>query len=76
MSLNETLTNDLKTAMKAGKKDELTIIRMLKTNLMNEKIKFGHDLNDDEAAAVVNREIKQNLKREPVKILLNNKKKK
>ena len=48
MSLNETLTNDLKTAMKAGKKDELTIIRMLKTNLMNEKIKFGHDLNDDE----------------------------
>lgn len=61
MSLNETLTNDLKTAMKAGKKDELTIIRMLKTNLMNEKIKFGHDLNDDEAATVVNREIKQHL---------------
>ncbi|WP_429970849.1 GatB/YqeY domain-containing protein [Fructilactobacillus sp. Tb1] len=61
MSLNETLTNDLKTAMKAGKKDELTIIRMLKSNLMNEKIKLGHELSDDEAAAVVNREIKQHL---------------
>lgn len=59
MALSDELNNDLKSAMKNHDKTRLTIVRILKSNLMNEKIKLGHDLSDAEAAAVVNREVKQ-----------------
>jgi uncharacterized protein YqeY len=50
---------DLKNAMKAHDKVKLTVVRMLKASLMNEKIKLGHDLSDEEEITVVSREAKQ-----------------
>ncbi|GEL14448.1 GatB/YqeY domain-containing protein [Pediococcus cellicola] len=59
MSLVQTITDDMKTAMKARDKKTLSVIRMLKAALMNEKVKVNHELNDEEAQAVIAREYKQ-----------------
>ncbi|MFL1695222.1 GatB/YqeY domain-containing protein [Weissella kandleri] len=59
MSLLETLTNDMKTAMKAKDKATLSVVRMLKAAVSNEQIKAGHDLTADEELAVLSRELKQ-----------------
>ncbi|UQS85447.1 GatB/YqeY domain-containing protein [Apilactobacillus apisilvae] len=59
MSISENINNDLKSAMKAHDKIALTVIRMVKTDLMNEKIKLGHDLSEDEELTVISREVKQ-----------------
>ena len=48
MSLNDTLMQDMKTAMKAKDKEALTTIRSLKAAVMNYKIKVGHDLTSDD----------------------------
>ena len=47
---------DMKTAMKNHDKTTLDTVRMIKSALMNEKIKLGHDLNGDEELTVLNRE--------------------
>jgi len=59
MSLTETLNGDLKAAMKARDKQSLSVLRMLKSALMNEKINAGHDLTADEEVSVISRELKQ-----------------
>jgi len=59
MSLLETLTADMKTAMKAKDKDTLSVIRMLKAAAMNEQISVGHDLTEEEELSVLSRELKQ-----------------
>ncbi|KRM67845.1 GatB/YqeY domain-containing protein [Apilactobacillus ozensis] len=59
MSIASSLMNDLKNAMKAHDKVKLTVVRMLKASLMNEKIKLGHDLSDEEEITVISREAKQ-----------------
>ncbi|MCL0311651.1 GatB/YqeY domain-containing protein [Apilactobacillus sp. TMW 2.2459] len=59
MSIANSLMTDLKNAMKAHDKVKLTVVRMLKASLMNEKIKLGHDLSDEEEITVVSREAKQ-----------------
>lgn len=59
MSLLETLNGDLKAAMKNHDKATLSVVRMLKTGVMNEQIKVGHDLTPDEELAVLSREVKQ-----------------
>ncbi|WP_461239564.1 GatB/YqeY domain-containing protein [Paucilactobacillus sp. N302-9] len=59
MSLLETLNNDMKTAMKAKDKETLSVVRMLKSAVMNEQINLGHDLTEDEEIAVLSRELKQ-----------------
>ncbi|KIS03478.1 GatB/YqeY domain-containing protein [Paucilactobacillus wasatchensis] len=59
MSLLETLNEDMKTAMKAKDKSTLSVVRMLKSAVMNEKINLGHDLTNDEEVAVLSRELKQ-----------------
>ncbi|AVK99940.1 GatB/YqeY domain-containing protein [Pediococcus inopinatus] len=59
MSLVDTITDDMKTAMKARDKETLSVIRMLKAALMNEKVKVNHELSDEEAQAVIGREYKQ-----------------
>ncbi|WP_412990238.1 GatB/YqeY domain-containing protein [Pediococcus siamensis] len=59
MSIVETVTADMKTAMKARDKQTLSVIRMLKAALMNEKVKVNHELTDEEAQAVIAREYKQ-----------------
>jgi len=59
MALLETLTEDMKTAMKAKDKETLSVVRMLKAAVSNEQIKLGHDLSADEEIAVLSREMKQ-----------------
>lgn len=59
MSLLETLNEDMKTAMKAKDKPTLSVVRMLKSAVMNEQINLGHDLTADEELAVLSRELKQ-----------------
>lgn len=59
MSLIDTLNADLKSAMKARDKAKLSVVRMLKTAVTNRQIKLGHDLNDQEALAVLTSELKQ-----------------
>lgn len=59
MSLLERLNNDLKSAMKNKDKDRLSVIRMVKASLQNEKLKDGKDLDEDAELTVLSREVKQ-----------------
>ncbi|MDF7668286.1 GatB/YqeY domain-containing protein [Lactobacillus sp. ESL0703] len=59
MSLSEQIMTDMKEAMKARDKVKLNTVRMIKSALMNEKIKAGHELSSDEELTVLNREKKQ-----------------
>lgn len=59
MGLVDRLTTDMKLAMKAKDKVRLSVIRMIKTSLQNESIKNGRQLSEDEALAVLTRELKQ-----------------
>ncbi|WEV50334.1 GatB/YqeY domain-containing protein [Lactobacillus sp. ESL0731] len=59
MSLSEQIMADMKEAMKARDKVRLNTVRMIKSALMNEKIKAGHELSSDEELTVLNREKKQ-----------------
>lgn len=59
MSLSDEIMADMKQAMKDRDKIKLNTVRMIKSALMNEKIKLGHDLNADEELIVLNREKKQ-----------------
>ena len=59
MSLSEQIMSDMKEAMKARDKVRLNTVRMIKSALMNEKIKAGHDLTAEEELAVLSREKKQ-----------------
>lgn len=59
MSLLDELNGDLKAAMKARDKQSLSVLRMLKSALVNEKINTGHDLTADEEVSVISRELKQ-----------------
>ncbi|MBM7618101.1 uncharacterized protein YqeY [Weissella uvarum] len=61
MSLTEQLNADMKVAMKAKDKETLNVLRMLKSDLANEQIKLGHDLDESEELAVVSREMKQHV---------------
>lgn len=59
MSLSDKIMDDMKQAMKDKDKIKLNTVRMIKSALMNEKIKLGHELNADEELTVLNREKKQ-----------------
>ena len=59
MSLLETLNADMKQAMKDKNKEALSVIRMVKSTVMNEKISLGHDLTPEEELTVLSREVKQ-----------------
>ena len=59
MALNDTLMEDMKSAMKAKDKETLTVIRSLKSALMNYKIKVGHDLTSDDELDVLATALKQ-----------------
>lgn len=59
MSLLKKLTADMIAAMKAGDKDTLKVVRMLKAAVQNEQIELGHDLSENEEIAVLSREYKQ-----------------
>ena len=59
LSLSEQIMSDMKEAMKARDKVKLNTVRMIKSALMNEKIKAGHDLTAEEELTVLSREKKQ-----------------
>ena len=59
MALNDTLMEDMKSAMKAKDKETLTVIRSLKSALMNYQIKVGHDLTSDDELDVLATALKQ-----------------
>ena len=48
MKISEKLTEDMKTAMKSGEKDKLTVIRMLRAELKNAQIAAGEELSDEQ----------------------------
>lgn len=59
MALTDTLMEDMKNAMKEKDKETLTVIRSLKSALMNYKIKVGHDLTSDDELDVLATALKQ-----------------
>ncbi len=54
----EIINNDMKEAMKSGDKFKLTVLRMLKSALQNEKISKNHDLDENEIIAVIKKQVK------------------
>jgi Yqey-like protein. len=59
VSLLERINDDLKQAMKTKDKERLSVIRMVKASLQNERIKLGRPLSEDEELTVLSREMKQ-----------------
>lgn len=50
---------DLKSALKAGEKERLATLRLLLTEIKNERIKSGEELDDKAFVAVLRRAVKQ-----------------
>ncbi len=59
MSLLDTIVTDMTTAMKAKEADKVSVLRMVKANLMNRKIEKGSDLTDDEVLKALQSLVKQ-----------------
>jgi uncharacterized protein len=59
MSLNDKIISDLTDAMKAKDADRLSVLRMVKANLMNRKIEKGEDLTDEEITKALQSLVKQ-----------------
>ncbi|MEQ1644530.1 MAG: GatB/YqeY domain-containing protein [Pyrinomonadaceae bacterium] len=59
MSLNEQIVSDLTAAMKAKDADRLSVLRMVKANLMNRKIDKGGELTDEEVLKALQTLVKQ-----------------
>lgn len=59
MSLIEKISEDIATAMKESNTSRVAVLRLMKNALKNEQIKIGHELSDDEALKVLQREAKQ-----------------
>lgn len=58
MALTEEIVKDLTKAMKEQDKFNLSVLRMLKSALQMEKINKQHDLTDEEAIAVIKKQVK------------------
>jgi hypothetical protein len=54
MTIFEQLTEDMKTALKAGEKDRLSTIRLLRGQIKNAAIDRGEDLTEKEELLVLN----------------------
>lgn len=59
MSLVEKINQDLISALKNKEQLRLSTLRMLSSELKNKKIDLGKDLTDDEAFAVITKEVKK-----------------
>ncbi|MFB6350322.1 MAG: GatB/YqeY domain-containing protein [Bradymonadaceae bacterium] len=53
------ITSDMKAAMKEGRKEEVSTLRMLISSLNNAKIDKGGELSDDDVIEVLSTEAKQ-----------------
>jgi uncharacterized protein YqeY len=52
-SLSEKLTRDMKDALRAGEKDRLSVIRLLRAQLKDAAIRQGRELNGEEELTVL-----------------------
>jgi len=59
MTLLQRIDNDLKEAMKAKNEAALSTLRMVRAACKNKQIELGHELNDEEAGAVMRTMVKQ-----------------
>lgn len=59
MSLQEQISADMVTALKAGESDKVGVLRLLITAMKNEQIKVGGELNDEQALKVLASQAKQ-----------------
>lgn len=59
MSLNEKIITDLTAAMKAKDANRLSVLRMMKANLMNRQIEKGGELTDEEITQALQSLVKQ-----------------
>lgn len=59
MALIEQINSDFMSAMKSKDEAKVSVLRMLKSALQNEKIKLGSDLADDDVIKVIQSQIKQ-----------------
>ncbi len=59
MSLGEKIADDLKTAMKSGDKDMVSILRMIKSSIKNQEIDKKESLNDEEVSAILRMFVKR-----------------
>ena len=59
MSLNDKIISDLTAAMKAKDANRLSVLRMVKSNLMNRKIEKGGELTDEEITKALQSLVKQ-----------------
>ena len=59
MSLKETIIDDMKTAMKAQEKERLSVLRMVKSTIMNKEIDKGAELEDEEVQKLLSTLVKQ-----------------
>ncbi|MGI8670009.1 MAG: GatB/YqeY domain-containing protein [Aridibacter sp.] len=59
MSLKIKIIEDMKTAMRAKDKDRLSVLRMVKSNLMNQEIEKGGELSDEDVIKSLNTLVKQ-----------------
>lgn len=59
MTLTEQIIADLTGAMKAKEADKVSVLRMVKANLMNRKIEKGGELTDDEVLKALQSLVKQ-----------------
>jgi uncharacterized protein YqeY len=59
MPILDQLTSDMGAAMKSGQPERVSTLRLLRSAMSNERIKLGHDLTDEEALKVLQREAKQ-----------------
>lgn len=59
MSLKEKIIDDIKIAMRAKDKERLSVLRMVKSNIMNKEIDKGDDLTDEEVIKSLNTLVKQ-----------------
>ncbi len=59
MSLNDKIIADLTAAMKAKDANRLSVLRMMKANLMNRKIEKGGELTDEEITKALQSLVKQ-----------------
>jgi uncharacterized protein YqeY len=59
MSIEERLQEDMKLAMKAGKKEELSAIRLMRAQLKDARIDKGQDLTDEEVTGILQKSAKR-----------------
>lgn len=59
MSLLQNIDGDLKTALKAGDKVTLSVLRMLKSSIKYQQIDRGRELSDEEVVSIITTLAKQ-----------------